>query len=367
MLHLIGLILKIIGIIVAVILGLLVLLICVMLFVPVRYEVQGQLPGKMSDAAASLKISWLLHLISVQARYGEGKMKWKARAAWIKFGSENDAAAGKEEPGEEKLEKELDDGKEGLDEKLGDSGDKIEENSGEDKIIGDESSDEMVETTADKGDIFEEIDKTFDAQKEQSGQRKEAISDQSDPHSREPENSGAENDSEQVKGKKIGQKKKRKPIRLILHSLAEKIKNIFKKIKYTFCKICDKLKIASKKKEQLVAFLENETHKNAFARLKKELVWLKRFLKPKKLRANLRFGFEDPYHTGQALAVFSMIYPFTGNYISVTPDFECRVLEGNLYIKGKLRMIHLAMLALRVLLDRNVRKTYRDVRRVLNR
>ena len=29
------------------------------------------------------------------------------------------------------------------------------------------------------------------------------------------------------------------------------------------------------------------------------------------------YGFDDPYHTGQALAVFGVLYPFVGGCISV--------------------------------------------------
>lgn len=495
MLHIIGLILKIIGIILAVILGILVLLVCVILFVPVRYEIQGQFPGKIPEAKATLKISWLLHLIAVRAWYDEGRLHWKARAAWIRLDSDKPAEEKQIRDGEKKISdekngagKKNDVGKKSNDEKKSDAGkkndvgkksdagnksddekknnngeksdawkeidsrkdekagrkaaaenvkaesagarvkvesceekvefceEKVESGeegveSGKEKV---ESSEEKVKSCEEKAEIFddqaadcgeekrntEEKQSTIDADERESIPGKQSAVDSDKEEGKDLEirqtheesasgksGSGSGDtgkksekfESEQVRDKgerksrddgkaeKKRRKKKRKPLRLILHGLMEKIKKFFAKIKYTFGKICDKLKIVSKKKEQLIAFLEDETHKKAFARVKKELVWLKRFLKPKKCRADLCFGFEDPYHTGQALAVLGMIYPLTGNYMNISPDFERRVLEGEIYLRGTLRAFHLAMLALKVISDGNVRRSYRDIRRMWNK
>ncbi len=94
----------------------------------------------------------------------------------------------------------------------------------------------------------------------------------------------------------------------------------------------------------------------------KELVWVKRFLKPKKLRVKLHFGFEDPYHTGQVLALCGMFYAFIGENMDLEPDFEKRVLEGSVYVKGRLRTVHMAVFAAKMLLDKNIRSTYHDIR-----
>ena len=71
MLHIIGLILKILGIILAVLLGIIVLLVCIILFVPVRYEVSAEFPGKLEDTTAKVRFSWFLHLIAGEAGYKE--------------------------------------------------------------------------------------------------------------------------------------------------------------------------------------------------------------------------------------------------------------------------------------------------------
>ncbi|XCP83507.1 DUF2953 domain-containing protein [Roseburia hominis] len=352
MLHIIGLILKIIGVILAVILGILVLLVCIVLFVPVRYEIRGQFSGKLEEAKASLAISWLLHLIAVRVRYEEGNLRWKVRAAWIRRDSgktmekkviaeskkkekiDGNAAEGAEK--ELLEEKKLSEQKSDLERKTSEG----EKQCREGEQTENETDRVKCETEADKKGVGEETEALGEAPRDKQSKEQ---------------------------GRKKRKRKKRKPLRLILRELIEKIKGFFAKIKYTFGRICDKLKTVSRKKEQIAEFLENEMHKSALARVKKEFVWVKRFLKPKKFRADLQFGFEDPYHTGQALAVLGMIYPFTGNHMNINPDFSRRMLEGEAYLKGNLRAVHLMMFALKVLLDKNVRRTYRDVRRVLNR
>ena len=44
------------------------------------------------------------------------------------------------------------------------------------------------------------------------------------------------------------------------------------------------------------------------------------------------------------------------------PDFEKRVLEGSVYVKGRLRTVHMAVFAAKMLLDKNIRSTYHDIR-----
>ena len=160
-------------------------------------------------------------------------------------------------------------------------------------------------------------------------------------------------------------RKRKKPVKAfgkLIRKLSQKLREILEKIKCTWKNLCDKIKNIADKKDKILEFLEQENHKAAFARGKKELVWVKRFLKPKKLRVKLHFGFEDPYHTGQVLALCGMFYAFIGENMDLEPDFEKRVLEGSVYVKGRLRTVHMAVFAAKMLLDKNIRSTYHDIR-----
>lgn len=85
MIHILLLILKIIGWILLVILGILILLAGIFLFVPVRYrgDVLGE--GEWKNLFSSLKFSWLCSLVKGEVSYQGGALKWKFRIAWKQF------------------------------------------------------------------------------------------------------------------------------------------------------------------------------------------------------------------------------------------------------------------------------------------
>lgn len=95
-LQVILLILKIIGILLASVIGLLLLVTAVLLFVPVRYRLQGH---KTEDYAVEAKVSWLLHLVRARIEYtSESKLFYEVRILWFLFLSSDEAwNAAKEE------------------------------------------------------------------------------------------------------------------------------------------------------------------------------------------------------------------------------------------------------------------------------
>lgn len=139
-----------------------------------------------------------------------------------------------------------------------------------------------------------------------------------------------------------------------------KKQNIFEKIKCTIRKICDKIKELCKLKEKVTDFLTDEVHRSAFQRIKKDVFTLAKHLSPRTLKGYVRFGFDDPYNTGRVLAGLSVLYPFYGDKIDIYPEFERKVLEGDIYMKGHIRGIHLLIIVLKLIFDRDIRKTYQD-------
>lgn len=87
MLHFFLLILKIIGWMLLAILGILVLLVCVVLFVPVRYELDGKCNGTIETLDVKFRFSFLLHFLAGTVCYSEGKSTWNLRIAWKHFGN----------------------------------------------------------------------------------------------------------------------------------------------------------------------------------------------------------------------------------------------------------------------------------------
>ena len=105
----------------------------------------------------------------------------------------------------------------------------------------------------------------------------------------------------------------------------------------------------------VIDFLKDEAHKNAWSVVKKEVIRLLIFLKPKKINGKVRFGLEDPYVTGQILAVLSVLYPFYAESLEIYPEFEQKVLEGNINIKGKIRGIYAVIVAFNIIINNVLR------------
>ncbi|MGL5436697.1 MAG: DUF2953 domain-containing protein [Lachnospiraceae bacterium] len=109
-----------------------------------------------------------------------------------------------------------------------------------------------------------------------------------------------------------------------------------------------------------------------FELLKKEektlkLIWkqlrslLKHFL-PLRARGRIRFGFDDPYVTGQVLTYISPFYSTYGKRIDMIPVFEEQVLDGEIYLRGRIRVGTAVWILLVLWRDQNIRKLWRQWR-----
>lgn len=310
MLHILLLILKWIGIIIAAILGILVLLICIVFFVPVRYEIQGKSEGTLDSLKGKIKVTWFLHLFRADVYYKEKCLKRRIRFAFFKRTSGVSMES-------ETLEDRIDAEKKGKENNLKEGENHEKEQKADSKKL-DEENQKMGKTS-------EKIVKTTSTDEKKS-----------------------EEDTEDFKAKE--------------NRFLQKIKDIYEKIKCTFKNFCDKIKEFIEKKDKLVDFIEDEVHRNAVVRVKKELFWYLGKLKPKKLEAQVRFGFEDPYYTGKVLAYLGVLYPIIGEHTEIVPDFEQKILKGRIYVKGRIRISHLVHLAWKLFWDKNIRKSYRDIK-----
>lgn len=281
MFHIILLILKMIGIILLVILG-------IVLFLPVRYQVEAESDGSKAGVTASARVFCLFRLISGVIRYENEKTEWKFRVFWKKLGV-------KEKPIAEQ---------------------KVSEQKTSEKEVPETKPSEKQNTETLRSVRETEHVKTEQHEKKTDG------------------------DSGKIKQKK----------------------SVFAKIQHTYRTICAKITVFSKRKESVMEFLAEEIHQLAFSRALKELMRFVRFLRPKKLKADICFGFEDPCSTGQALAVLGMLYPYYGEHTNIVPDFEQKRLEGSFFVKGHLRGIYLMILLWNVFFDKNIRTTYQHIR-----
>lgn len=98
-------------------------------------------------------------------------------------------------------------------------------------------------------------------------------------------------------------------------------------------------------------------------------VWtkLKTFLlhiRPRVLRGHLQFGLADPANTGQILGGIAMIPFLYQTELQIKPDFEAdeNYIKGQLYTRGHICCIHLVVLLIRLLLDKKLRGVIRMIR-----
>lgn len=137
-----------------------------------------------------------------------------------------------------------------------------------------------------------------------------------------------------------------------------------KKKKCTILMICARIKSLWETKDKFTQFFTDNIHVEAFHTVKSEIVKLAKHWHPRRIHGCVEYGFEDPCHTGQLLALLSILYPFFGDNVEITPDFENKVLIGDLHIKGHIRLCHLLMAIKVLFFNRKVRKTYEDYKKI---
>ena len=74
---------------------------------------------------------------------------------------------------------------------------------------------------------------------------------------------------------------------------------------------------------------------------------------------------EDPSTTGQVLGAVSVLLPFYREHVILAPDFEQRILEGQLYMKGRIQIGFFLLLGLQALWNRDLMNTIQAVRTIL--
>ena len=328
MLHIIFMILKIIGIVLAVLLGIVLALILIVLFVPFGYQVSGNCDGDVKTLTGEAKVSWLFNLICGYVTYKEKKIHIKARIAWkcIDLSSKMDSKEEKK-PKKKKEKKTEDHSKKDL----------VEEEPQQDEKQLEKT--EVIENT-----VKEESEVSNPPVIEESAQ---------EPDQKEETKESSKEDNEQ-KTDDVEEKEKKK--------LSAKIQGMIDKIQQTIKGFCDKIEVLKTKKDTVVDFIKNEVHKRAFIKVKKELIRLLKCLCPKKAGGDVTFGFEDPYTTGQILAGASILYPFYFEHLTLRPDFENQIIKGNLFLKGRIYIASFVGVGLRLLLCKDIRITYKDIR-----
>lgn len=319
MLHILLLLLKIVGIIILAVLGILLLLILILVFAPLRYELDGSSSGDLSSLDIQAKASFLAQIIRIYIQYQDEQLTWKFCLAWKHFFNK-----------------------------------KIETNISENEK--ESESDKTVFSNNEKQSEYSMSEEISVSASEVPASVKRIVD---DTHEKNLISKSTEKKTEKISSET--KKEKTEDSKKVKTGILKKIERLFQKLKCTFRKIYDMMAVLKEKTDEIKNFIDDETHRSAFCKF---LLEAKRFLKkvkPKVLDGAITFGFEDPSITGRVLGGISMIYPYLQEHLTISADFEEKTLSGKLYIKGRIRLSMILSFLLYLFLDKTVRITVRHI------
>ena len=301
-------ILKVIGVILLVLLGMIGLVLTLLLFVPIRYEANGEIEDEYKIEAGGV-IRYLFSILKITVAYRNGELE--TDVYFFGFRKRKRVLEESESLGAEEVEES----------KEPESNEEIE------TVKEDYKTEDIVE------DIKVEVTKTEGISEPKVKTKPDSSSEiHSDALAKPKAKSKKEKSSKKVKSVKPNSKEENKfPFDLIKRELTD------------------------------------EHNHNVLKKALRELKYLLSHFGFRKIKTDLYFGLGDPALTGQilgGLAMFPLLYRYE---FGITPDFETEnaYIKGSFAIIGRVRLVHLLITACRLLFDKEVRlvvKKFMDMR-----
>lgn len=145
-------------------------------------------------------------------------------------------------------------------------------------------------------------------------------------------------------------------------SFLERIFAKISKIKYTILKLCAKIKHIWQNITFYQRLLTEENTRELFRHACLRVGRILKSIRPRKLRADIRFGAASPDTTGYLYGMYGMLSPKLGKNICVIPDFEQAVLEGEIDTAGHITVFRILWNGILLVLDKRLRKFLRRLR-----
>lgn len=308
-------VLKVIGIIILIILAILIVIAGIILFVPVRYSFQLSKDEKLE---CDVLVKWNPVLLKVMGRYHEDTLEYRVKlfGGLVMTNTEDKLSwfgrrffSGRDDKNmqsvKEKAEKETEENK--------DISNNTQSKSAEDHTV--------CNTQEDKKEEKETADKNSETDIEKSNNRA----------------------------------KKEKKVR----------KNLFKEFKEKWNSLTETVKKISSKKEALKKVYYSPIFGKVKEDLKGYIKEIFKIIKPKELSGYVEFGLDDPAATGEILGALAMILPLYDGFFTVKPDFTEKFLKGNMHGKGKIYLISVLKLLIKVIFNKNLIKVKKKVQTIL--
>lgn len=297
-------VLKVLGILILSLLGVVILVLLLVLFVPVRYRIYAERKLESGlPVLAKMKATWLFHLLNVHFSYPEEAYIKVRIGCFTIFRSDRT----KEKPDKE-------------------------------EAVPESKSSEKTAKTDGKTKEETEVRTEKEEQIKEEGKKEEL------------------KEEKRMTGEKEKSEDEENPTR---KNFFRKFLALLRNLRYTITQICDKIKKIVKNIKYYMDVISSAEFQKAFKLCGTQAGALLRHICPKKIKGDLLIGTGDPASTGQVLAIYGMLYPFLGNQIMVTPDFEQQIVEGKLLVKGRITLFRLIRCAWIIYFNK-------DMRRVIN-
>lgn len=312
MLQVILLILKVIGITLAVLVGLILLIVLLILLVPFRYGGSAAYPVKKDESGdgialtASGKITWLLHFLNISISYDNTGSVVILKVLGIRIVSTApEDVAKKEEKQRKKREKAKAKRRK-----------RREKEKKKRKTEGKPKTEEKP--------IAEDKPKTEEKPKTEAKTKTEVKTRIEDKPKTE---------EKQKQKEKTGEKPKEK---------SEKKKE-------------NRVTGFIKKLGMYKDFSDDYRVRRAFKYIMGKVKTVMKRVLPGKLEGHIHYGFENPATTGKIAGLASLFLGLWGGHVEITPDFENKVIDADVKFKGKIRLAGVGIPALKVWLNRDVK------------
>ena len=348
-------VLKIIGIVLTAVLGIALLTVGLLLFVPFRYRLNGSFKEEIPEGSFSFQ--WLFSFFRIYAFIGKGK---EPEAYVSVLGRKvydllKGGGADGSKPERVKTQERQD-----TDEKAAPDNDASVSDRGKSKVY----ATELDEAASDE-DTTDQVSAKGAGSVLRSHDGEENIMDRGSADER----GSADSDLRSLEipdGRgRPGTKEARIDNSGVLSRLIEKGIRLLKagvsKLKHLILHLKDN----REKLKALLRLYRDDRYADAVTLLKKRTLRTLKEILPRQGSGYVRFGSDDPYDTGRAMQIAAMLYPFYAGRVEVIPDFSGACLEGDLSIKGRIRACVLLWTFIRIFFNKKLRQMYKKARRVI--
>lgn len=423
-LHILGILFKILGIILLALLALILVFFLILLFVPVRYQAEIWRDGK--ELKVKAQVSYLLRAVRASVFFEDRKLDFSVKLLWLTLFPQNgkkkrkkkpkkgeegnstkdfesDSESGKESNKTEKRIENLEDRSEPEEEIKNlegegnpstqedrpekESAEDLEDSSEPEKEIKNLESEDNSSTQEDRPEkkSAEDLEENSESEEEiknlegegnsstqEDRPEKESAEDLEDSNTSDKDNlsetedqSGREPESDQ---KGHGAFSWFFRLRKKLYGLWENILVKIEKIKDFLHLLLEKVKLADSSLGLIRVFFADEINKNGLRCSGKAILQLLKYVLPYKIKGELVFATGNAYSLGRALSVLSIIYPLYAKNLNIHADFEADRfrLDGNILLKGRIRLVRLLFIAVRLWFSGKLKLVLKNVKELKN-